>query len=105
MTVTVPQMESAPGPRTVIDGRGYLYFAGTSYLGLAGRTEIVEATCAAARQYGIHTATTRTGFGNSPPLVEVERRAAEFFGTEASLYLPTGYVTNHLLVQALAKAL
>ena len=48
----------------------------------------------------MHTATSRTGFGHSPPVVEVERRAAEFFGSGDAFYLPTGYVGNHLLVQA-----
>jgi len=97
-------MESAPGAQTVIDGQRYLYFGGTGYLGLAGRTEIVQAACSAARQYGIHTATSRIGFGNSPPLVDVEHRAAEFFGTDTALYLVTGYVSNHLLVQALGTS-
>src|SRR5262245_17091185 len=36
-------MQSAPGPETIIDGVGYLYFGGTSYLGLAGHPEVIEA--------------------------------------------------------------
>jgi 7-keto-8-aminopelargonate synthetase-like enzyme len=92
MNPPVPLMESAPGAHTVIDGQRYLYFAGTSYLGLAGRAEIAEATCSAARRYGVHTATSRAGFGNSQPLLEVEHRAADFFGsisppaTSATIY-------------------
>jgi 8-amino-7-oxononanoate synthase len=95
-------MQSAPAPETVIDGVRYLYFGGTSYLGLAAHPEVIEAGCAALREYGLHTATTRARFGTNPPVLEVERRAAEFFGTEDAFYFVSGYCTNHILVAALA---
>jgi 7-keto-8-aminopelargonate synthetase-like enzyme len=94
-------MQGPPGPETVIDGRRYLYFGGTSYLGLAGHAEVIEAACEAVRRYGLHTATSRAGYGNNPPTLEVERRAAEFFGQEAAFYFTSGYVGNHILVQGL----
>lgn len=104
MSVLKPSvMESAPGPETVLDGVRYLYFAGTSYLGLAGHPEVIEAGCAAMRRYGVHSATTRARFGSTPPVLEVERRAAEFFGTEDAFYFASGYVANHILVSALAS--
>jgi len=99
---TIAVMQSAPGPETVIDGRSYLYFGGTGYLGLAGHPEVIEAACEAVRRYGLHTATSRSGFGTSPPTLEVERLAAEFFGQEATFYFVSGYVGNHILMQALA---
>ena len=58
-------MESAPGPETVIDGIRYLYFGGTSYLGLAGHPEVIEAGCAALRDFGVHSATSRARFGEA----------------------------------------
>ena len=101
-TDVLPLMESPPGPETVIDGVRYLYFAGTSYLGLSGNAEVIAAGCEALKNYGVHTATTRAGFGTSPLLLEVERRTAEFFGTEAAFYFSSGYTANHIAVQALA---
>jgi 7-keto-8-aminopelargonate synthetase-like enzyme len=95
-------MESPPGPETVVDGVRYLYFGGTSYLGLAAHPEVIEAGCAALRRYGLHTATTRARFGTSPPVLEVEQRAAEFFGTEDAFYFGSGYSANHVLLTALA---
>jgi 8-amino-7-oxononanoate synthase len=95
-------MQSAPGPETVIDGVRYLYFGGTSYLGLSNHPEVVEAGCAALRQFGVHSATTRARFGTNPPVLEVERRAAEFFGTEDAFYFGSGYLSNHILVAAFA---
>ena len=95
-------MQSAPGPETVIDGVPYLYFAGTSYLGLAGHPDVIAAGCAALRQYGVHTATTRALVGTNPPVQEVERLAAEYFGTEEAFYFGSGYMANHIMVSALA---
>ncbi len=95
-------MQSAPGPETVIDGVRYLYFGGTSYLGLANHPEVIEAGCAALRQYGVHSATTRARFGTNPPVLEVERRAAKFFGTEDAFYFGSGYMANHIMATALA---
>lgn len=98
----IPVMESAPGPVTFIDGRSYCYFAGTGYLGLAGDPEVVEAACQGVRQYGVHSATSRGGFGHNPLTLTVERRAARFFGLEEAFYFSAGYVANHILIQGLA---
>jgi 7-keto-8-aminopelargonate synthetase-like enzyme len=99
----VPQiMESPPGAETLIDGRRYLYFGGTSYLGLAGRPEVIEAACEATRRYGVHTAISRAGFGTNPATLAVERLAAEFFDREEAFYFVSGYLGSHVLVQSLA---
>jgi 7-keto-8-aminopelargonate synthetase-like enzyme len=100
--IAAPLMQSAPGPETIIDGVRYLYFGGTSYLGLAAHPEVIEAGCGALRQFGVHTATTRSGFGTNPPVQEAERRAAEYFGMEEAFYFGSGYVSNHILASALA---
>lgn len=97
-----PVMESPPGPTTVIDGRAYVYFGGTSYLGLHAEPEVIEAACTATRQYGIHTATSRRGFGNNPPTLAVERRAAEYFGTADAFYFASGYLGTAVLAHALS---
>ena len=96
-------MESAPGPETVIDGVRYLYFGGTSYLGLHGNPSVIAAGCEALRTYGVHTATTRAGFGTSPVLLKVEELAARFFGTEDAFYFSSGYVANHIVIPAIAS--
>lgn len=94
-------MESPPGPETTLNGRRYLYFAGTGYLGLQGHPEVLAAAADAVRLFGVHSATSRSGFGNSAPVLEVERRAADFLGTEDALYLATGYAANLAIVAAL----
>ncbi len=97
-----PVLQSPPGPQVIIDGREYVYFGGTSYLGLAGHPEVIESACDAVRRYGVHTATSRAGFGNNPPTLEVERLATRLFGTEDAFYFVSGYVGNHILIQNLA---
>jgi 7-keto-8-aminopelargonate synthetase-like enzyme len=96
-------MQSPPGAETVIDGRRYLYFAGTAYLGLQGHPEVIRAACEATQRYGIGSATNRAWFGTTPPLLEVERRAAELFAAEDAFYYVSGYVGHPILLAALAE--
>lgn len=95
-------MQSPPGAETVLNGRRYLYFAGTGYLGLQGHPEVIAAERAAVDTYGVHTATSRNGYGTAPPHDEVERRAAQFLGAEAALYLVTGYAVNFAITAAIS---
>lgn len=97
-----PVMQSPPGPYTVIEGRRYLYFAGTGYLGLQGHPQVIEAACEGVRKYGIHSATSRSAVGNTPPVLDVERLAARFFDREDAFYYPTGYAGSHILLGSLA---
>jgi 8-amino-7-oxononanoate synthase len=97
-------MQSPPGPETVIDGRRYLYFAGTGYLGLQGDPEVIRAACEATQRYGLGSATTRAWFGNTPPTLDAERLAAEFLGAEASFYYASGYWGTQILLDALADS-
>ena len=94
-------MEGAPGAETVINGKRCLYFGGTGYFGLHGHPEILRAG-AAAFALGTHSATTRTGFGNNPILLDVEAKLADFFGTGAAVYYPSGYLNGLFLVRSLA---
>jgi len=99
----MPLMQSPPGPYTVIDGRRYLYFGGTGYLGLQGHPEVIRAACEAAERYGSGSATSRVGYGETEPLLAVERRAAEFWGTDDAFYFMSGYMGNSILVLGLAE--
>lgn len=95
-------MESAAGCEVVLDGRRCLYFAGTGYLGLQGHPALIAAAQEGVARYGVHSATSRSGFGNSSPVLEVEERAAQFLGTEAACYLVSGYAGNFAIAAALA---
>jgi 8-amino-7-oxononanoate synthase len=94
-------MEGPPGPETILNGRKVLYFGGTGYFALHGHPEVIEAGVAAFRRYGVHSATSRPGFGNTPVQLALERRIAGFFGTEDSIHFVSGYLDNLFLIQAL----
>ena len=87
-------MDSGPGPETVINGKRYLYFGGTGYFGFQTHPEIVKVAEKSLHDHGICTATSRNVFGTSPLYLGVEQKASEFFATESSIYLPSGYLIN-----------
>ena len=96
-------MQSPPGAETTIDGRRYTYFAGTGYLGLQGHLDVIRAACTAARQFGIGSATSRNLVGDTPPVLEVERRAAELFGTEDAFYFASGYMSPSVVLSIMRE--
>jgi 7-keto-8-aminopelargonate synthetase-like enzyme len=95
-------MQGPPGAETVLNGKPYLYFAGTGCLGLQSHPAVLQAAAAAVLEYGLHTATSRAGFGTNPLVLEVERRAAEFLSAETAAYLVSGYAVNFAIATALA---
>ncbi|MEQ9530693.1 MAG: pyridoxal phosphate-dependent aminotransferase family protein [Haliea sp.] len=77
----------------MVDDRPFLNFAGCNYLALGDRSELREVAHKAiddgvpfsrylVRDYG----------GYDEPFERVEAAAAEFYGTEAAVYLPSGYL-------------
>jgi len=96
-------MESAPGARTIVNGKEVDYFCGTGYLGLQGHHELIEASCEAVKKYGIGSATSRFGYGDNPVLLDVEEKASVFFGRESALYYISGYLGNNILLQGLQE--
>ncbi len=87
-------IESAQGPSIQIDGRSYLSFCSNNYLGLANHPKIKQAAIEAIHQYGWGTGASRLVSGNMTLHEELERKIAEFKGTEAALLFPTGYMAN-----------
>ena len=96
-------MDSGPGPETVINGKRYLYFGGTGYYGFQTHPELIRAAQKGLAEFGLCTATSRNIFGTSPLLLEVEKKAREFFSSDDAIYLPSGYLINIAGFQALAQ--
>ena len=87
-------MTGRTGTSVVLNGKTYLYFAGTSYFQLHSHPAVIKAAIEATQQYGIGTATTRALTGTTPLLREMELKLAEFFETEDAEYLPSGYLCS-----------
>jgi len=84
-----------------IDGVTYVYFGGTNYLGLAHRTELMQAAEVAFRQFGFSAGASRLTSGETLLITDLERELAEFGQAESSIVLPAGYLSNFAVVDAL----
>jgi glycine C-acetyltransferase/8-amino-7-oxononanoate synthase len=94
-------MESPPRARAVINGKEVDYFSGCGFYDFQGRPEIIQAACEALNKYGISSGTSSAGYGTTPVLLDIERKAARFFQTEAALHYVTGCFGNYILLQGL----
>jgi 7-keto-8-aminopelargonate synthetase-like enzyme len=86
-------LESPVGAEIRIDGRRYVNFAGSSYLGLAGHPRIIAAGIAALEKWGAGNpipSSHGVGFASHQ---HVESVAASFFG-EHAIFLASGYLVG-----------
>jgi glycine C-acetyltransferase/8-amino-7-oxononanoate synthase len=93
-------LQSPVGATTLINGKVYDYFGGCGYLGMQNNAQVLKAAADAALQYGVSTATSRGGLGESPVYDELERQACAFFDCEKVLYFASGYLGAAVLTQA-----
>ena len=75
-------IDSKVGTVTTINGKDYLYFAGTGYFQLQSHPGMIRAAVDATTKFGIGCATSRTITGTTQLLLKLEKRIAAFFGTE-----------------------
>lgn len=94
-------MEGKTGTSVTLDGKEYLYFAGTSYFQLHSHPEVIQAAAGATLEFGLGSATSRSLTGTTPLQVELETRAANFFKSEDAVYLPSGYLCSLAGLKAL----
>lgn len=87
-------IESAQEPIVRIQGKEYLSFCSNNYLGLANHPLLKQAAIEAIHQYGCGTGASRLVSGTMTLHAELEKKIAEFKGTEAALLFPTGYTAN-----------
>ncbi|PST85088.1 aminotransferase class I/II [Pedobacter yulinensis] len=81
-------------------GRRYLYFGGTSYLGLATHPGFMECYSKGLQRYGVNNGTSRSNNIQIALYEEAEAFAAARFGAEAALILSSGYLAAQLCVRA-----
>ncbi|MEJ2637325.1 MAG: aminotransferase class I/II-fold pyridoxal phosphate-dependent enzyme [Calditrichia bacterium] len=86
----------------LFEGRRLLFFAGTDYHRLSTHPAVAEAAAKAARQFGISPGGSRTTTADHPLYAKLEEKLAGFFGREAALLLPSGYLAAMALLQGIA---
>lgn len=97
------RLDSPFGAEILIDGARYINFAGSSYLGLSGVAEILESGARLLRQTGAGYQLSRHFGLVSQALQDIESEAASYFGSEAALYLNTGYLLGFALISAVRE--
>jgi 8-amino-7-oxononanoate synthase len=87
--------------RIVLDGRELANFGSNDYLGLAADERLAQAAQAAIARYGWGSAASPLLGGRTELHAELERRLAEFEGSEAALVFPSGFAANAGVIPAL----
>ena len=97
----VPRVvSSGQGSHLTIGGKPYLNMCSSHYLGFAEEPRLKKAAQDAIDQYGLGTG-YRTLSGTHALHVELEKRIAEFKGTEAAVCFTSAYSANASAVQTL----
>ena len=98
---TVPHIvTSGQDARLVIDGKSYLNFCSSHYLGFATEPRLKVAAQDAIERYGLGTG-YRTLSGTHALHVELEESLARFKGTDAAVCFSSAYAANAAAVQTI----
>src|SRR3989338_6904843 len=88
------EIEGAQGAEISIGGKKVLMFASNNYLGLANHPEIVKAGKDAIDKYGFGLSSVRFISGTETIHKILEKKLAEFLGTEDSILYSTNFMSN-----------
>lgn len=84
-----------------INGKKVVNLTSNNYLCMTAHPKVIAAAVEATKKYGIGTAAVRTIIGTTSLHEELEKRLAEFKGTEASLVIQSGFTSNTAVCQSL----
>jgi 7-keto-8-aminopelargonate synthetase-like enzyme len=93
----------AQSARVTIDGRELINFGSNDYLGLACDPRLAEVARLATEREGWGSGASPLVSGRGDSHAELERRLAEFEGTEAALVFPSGFAANAGIIPALVE--
>ncbi len=91
---TIRTIESASDAWVTIDGRRMLNMCSNNYLGFANDERLRMAAKKAIDEYGVGPGAVRSIAGTMSLHIQLEKRIAEFKGTEAALSVQSGLNTN-----------
>lgn len=95
--------DAAQRSEITIDGQRFVNFSANDYLGLAGDARLAEAAMQVATRDGWGAGASPLVTGRSRAHAELERRLAEFEGTEAALAFTSGFAANVGTIAALVQ--
>ncbi len=86
-----------------IEGKTYLYFGGTAYLGIPKNQDFIDLYIEGIKKFGLNNGTSRTNNIQLGIYDDAEKVAALRYGTEAALITSSGYLAAQLTVKELSK--
>ena len=95
-----PQVQFVNNDQILYQGNKLLYLAGIDYHRLASNTDVLDAASKAVLKYGISATGSRTTTGNHVVYDQLESKIAKFLGAESAITLPSGYLSNLAIIQA-----
>jgi len=87
-------LTNSEGTEVTVGDHRLIMIGSNNYLGLTMHPKVREAALDATRRYGTSCTGSRFLNGTLELHLELERRLADFIGTEAALVFSTGYQTN-----------
>jgi 8-amino-7-oxononanoate synthase len=91
-----------PGRSLYTAGKEYLYFSGTSYLGMARNEAFTAHLQEGLKLYGSNYSSSRLSNVQLAIFAETENYLAAYTGAEAALTLSSGFMAGQLVVRTLA---
>jgi 8-amino-7-oxononanoate synthase len=96
-------IEENEGPIVKIEGKRVIMAGSNNYLGLTGHPKVKEAAMQAVEKYGTGCSGSRYLTGTLDLHIELEKRLAKFFNTEAVLLFTTGYLSAQGVIPTLVQ--
>ncbi len=96
-------IEENEGPVVKIEGKKKIMAGSNNYLGLTSHPKVKEAAIKAVEKYGTGCSGSRYLTGTLDLHIELEKRMAKFFGTEAVLLFSTGYQTAQGIIPTIVQ--
>lgn len=97
-----PPLQQVDRTYVLYRGQKYSYFGGCDYFRLSSHPRILAAIREGLQKYGLSVSASRVTTGNHAVYEQLEERIAKFFGAPKAVFVPTGYVANLAVAEALA---
>lgn len=96
----IDPVEGANGPEITIGGKQLINLSSNNYLGLATDAQLKQSAKAAVDSHGVGAGAVRTINGTLDLHIELEKKLAEFKGTEAVISFQSGFNCNMAAISA-----
>ncbi|WP_417614946.1 8-amino-7-oxononanoate synthase [Oceanisphaera sp.] len=98
---SLPVIDRVSGRQLFSHGKTYLNFAGNDYLGLSQAPELITASDAAAREFGVGAVASPLVVGHQAVHRQLEAELTDWLGLEAVMLFSSGFSANQAVIKAL----